>query len=500
MLNVSAFIGHFHPVLVHLPIGALLLAAVFQFLTWRSGHDHYAKALFITVAIGSAAAILSGITGFLLSQSAEYDEELVGWHQWLGIAVAVFSICWLLLLRKTYRLPKTRTVKASTATGALIFLLVIITGHLGGTLTHGEDYLTFNPGKEQQQKVARKPIENVQAAVAYTDIIKPILSSSCYSCHGETKQKGKLRLDLPELIMKGGKNGEIVKPSQPSESEMITRLLLPMDHKKHMPPREKLQLTGSEKALLHWWIATGASYDKKVSELAQDAKIVPVLAALSKPETNDVVQNATPEEPVAKGDPDVITSLQKRGVVILPLSTSSNYLTANFVSAPNTTDADIKLLVKLKQQLVQLKLGDTKIGDSALAFISQCSNLRQLQLQHTAISDKGLKSLLSLKKLQELNLVGTGVTSNGIVQLKALGNLERIYLYQTAVMHSGWQELQQAFPKTRLDSGGYQVPMLVTDTSFVEAKKTDPKKPEPKQKELKKTELQKSGRSGRDRK
>ena len=46
-----------------------------------------------------------------------------------------------------------------------------------------------------------KPIPNVQEAYVYSDVIKPILQTKCYSCHGVNKQKGKLRMDDSVMLM-----------------------------------------------------------------------------------------------------------------------------------------------------------------------------------------------------------------------------------------------------------------------------------------------------------
>ncbi|RZK46937.1 MAG: DUF2231 domain-containing protein [Pedobacter sp.] len=465
MLDVFEFLGRFHPLLVHLPIGILLIAVVFRFMSWKNTGLLLSKALNVSVAIGSIAAVFSCITGYLLSQSAEYDEKIVWWHQWLGIGVAIISVAWY------YQLRKSSASVWSVVTAGSIFVLLMITGHLGGSLTHGEDYLSFGPVEDTTQTLVRQPIENVQQAVAYTEIVKPILSTSCYSCHSEKKQKGKLRLDLPEHIIKGGKNGDIIDTASLSESELIKRLLLPLSDKKHMPPKDKKQLTRDELSLLHWWVESGASFNKKVSELTQEGKIVPVIAALEKPQQLTQAPVVVPPVPVSRADQSALDTLRKIGVVVLPVSSESNYLSANFVSTDSVNDADMKLLIPISKQLVSLKAGDTKITDSALSYISKCTNLMRLQLQQTAVTDKGLAKLTALKDLQELNLVGTSVTANGIINLKNLKGLRNIYLYQTPVMRSGWRELQTTFPSVHLDSGGYVLPVLASDTSLVKPKK-----------------------------
>ena len=121
----------------------------------------------------------------------------------------------------------------------------------------------------------------------------------------------------------------------------------------------------------------------------------------------------------------------------------------------------------LKKQLIWLKLGNTHIGDSALRVIAQCEQLMRLHLEQTKITDAGLIYLQQLKALRYLNLAGTAVTEAGVLQLKELPQLQSVYLYQTRVNRSQWKALQQQFPNTYLDSGGYRLPVLVSDTSVV---------------------------------
>jgi hypothetical protein len=116
-------------------------------------------------------------------------------------------------------------------------------------------------------------------------------------------------------------------------------------------------------------------------------------------------------------------------------------------------------------------MGGTNTDDSDMVVIAQLKNLMFLNLEHTSITDKGLREIQSLKNLNYLNLVGTKITSNGILQLKDLKSLQYLYLYQTNVRKADWKILQGAFPKTQIDSGGYQVPLLQTDTIVVKAKK-----------------------------
>ncbi len=106
-----------------------------------------------------------------------------------------------------------------------------------------------------------------------------------------------------------------------------------------------------------------------------------------------------------------------------------------------------------------------------MTVIGQLENLTRLNLEHTAISDSGLRAVHSLQHLQYLNLVGTSVTSQGVLQLKNLQSLRSLYLYQTKVNMANWSVIQNAFPKTSIDSGKYSVPTLMTDTTLVKSNK-----------------------------
>ena len=458
LLTIAELIGPFHPVLVHLPIGILLLAGLFQLLALKPKYGLLHGATGIALFWGMIAAIASGISGYLLSLSGDYDEELVSTHQWFGISTAIVSLI-------AYLFHRWENVYAKWVI-LLMVPLIIVTGHLGGTLTHGAGYLTQGFSKtEKPGEQEIKPIADVQEANVYAEIIQPIFESKCYTCHNKRKKKGGLRLDEPSFILKGGKDGEVIKPGNTAESDMIRRILLPRNEEDHMPPKEKPQLKDNEIELLHWWVGTGASFDKKTKELEQPEKIKPILLALQKEVKK--TPSDLPQAPVDKADEKDIQKLKVRGIVVLPVAQNSNYLKANFITVDSITGNDIALLLPIKKQLVWLNLGGKKIQDTILTTVSQLTNLTRLQLDNTPVTDKGLASLASLTDLQYLNLVGTAVTPAGVLQLKGLPRLQAVYLYKTFIKSSDWQTLKNNFPKVTLDTGGYIVPIFETDTTIV---------------------------------
>lgn len=457
LLTVSEFLGRFHPVLVHLPIGILLIAAVFYALSLREQYKALQQATTIALLLGMLSAAGSCISGYLLSISGDYEADMVSTHKWMGFAVAAVAIVSYFLY--------TRKKNAVKWTIGLMTALIFITGHSGGSITHGADYLTKSITAPAEKK-ERKPIANVQEAVLYTDVVQPILEEKCYSCHNAAKQKGKLRLDGPEWISKGGKQGEVVITGNADESELIKRLLLPKQHEDHMPPKEKPQLNEKEIALLHWWINSGLSFDKKVKDIAQTEKIKPLLLSLQSAASNETKEKPQiPEAAVEQADAAAVKKLTDRGVVVLPVAQNSNYLMVNFVTVQDLKEEDIKLLLSIKKQLVWLKLGNQSVTDAMLATLAQCKSITRLDLNHTKITDKGFVHLQQIPHLQMLNLIGTAVTANGLVQLKNSKQLQAVYIYQSSVDKKTVAALKATLPKVTIDTGGYSVPTLVSDTT-----------------------------------
>ena len=408
--------------------------------------------------MGMLSAVFSGISGYILSRNGDYEGGLVSTHQWFGISLAVISIVVYISHKKNYRYTNWLAI--------LVVLLVIVTGHLGGSLTHGSDYLTGFFSNRDQSGKGIKPIENVQEAVVYSDIIQPLFESRCYTCHNASKKKGGLRLDKPEHILRGGEDGEVILPGKAEKSDMIRRLMLPRNDDDHMPPEQKPQPKDNEIALIHWWVSTGASFDKKVNELEQTEDIKPVLFALQNSGKENIIPSV-PDQSVDAAQAKDIEALSQRGAAVVKVSASSNYLSVNFVAVDSFTDNDLALLIPLKKQLIWLKLGNKKITDASLKILSQLTTLTRLSLENTLITDQGLKHLQSLKKLQYLNLLGDAVSPNGLESLKELPDLQELFLYRTNVKDYEWQGLQSIFSKVKLDSGGYNVPLFETDTTRV---------------------------------
>jgi mono/diheme cytochrome c family protein len=422
----------------------------------------------LALGLGVLCAIASCCTGLLLSRSGDYDPDLVNIHQWLAISLTVVTA---ILYGQLNGRPATRTTQLLS--GASL-VLIFATGHFGGSLTHGPGYLTTDLVKKPQPP-ALKPVADVQNAVLYNDMVAPVLHDNCYGCHSGGRSKGGLRLDDPANILKGGKDGPVIVAGDTGGSLLLKRILLPLDNDHHMAPREKPQLTTAEVKLIRWWISSGASFDRPVAQLPQDNDIHAVLAAFhdgtagpvaSSNAPTTVADSDMPATPIKPAPSEALKRLSAAGARVLPIAAGSNYLRVSFPNDSIGRDA-LGALVLIREQLVELKCSDLPLGDSVVVFAASCPHLVRLWLDHTKITGKDLGRLDTLGGLRYLNLTSTAVDEAGVRALANAKKLREIYLYQTNISKSAWPALQAVFPHTVLDSGGYHLTKLTSDTAIV---------------------------------
>jgi mono/diheme cytochrome c family protein len=118
-------------------------------------------------------------------------------------------------------------------------------------------FAAFMPGGEPQQYVALA--DAPKAKIGFNAQIRPILSNSCFQCHGpdEKKRSAKLRLDLREEAMAAG----VIVPGKPEESELLKRAMAHGDDQMPPPDSKKPALTAAQIATMRQWILEGANYE-----------------------------------------------------------------------------------------------------------------------------------------------------------------------------------------------------------------------------------------------
>ena len=278
--DLVLFLGRFHPGLVHLPIGGLILLGILEVLAKFPRFKGAAQNNQLILGLVAAASVIAALLGWMLSRSGGYDPQLLLWHKWTGFAVAATcALTWLLNWQdrpRAYRILLLVTL-----------VVLVVASHLGGSITHGRDFLTqFAPrplrlllGAEGQPAAAPGMTSDLTQRRVYGDLIQPILARRCLACHGPEKHKADLSMESYEALLKGGKNGPALIAGKAFNSPIIQRLLLPLNDDDHMPPDSKPQPTLAEIAALQWWIGHGAPADKTVGDLQPSAEIQRILGA-----------------------------------------------------------------------------------------------------------------------------------------------------------------------------------------------------------------------------
>ncbi|MCY4160143.1 MAG: ribonuclease inhibitor, partial [Bacteroidetes bacterium] len=233
--DFSLFLGRFHPLVVHLPIGILVVAVLLELLSRiPSLRGRYDTGILALLYIGVWTSILAVLAGLYLAQGGGYAANELMWHKRMGVLVVLCAS--LAYLYKAWPGLSERWLKhwERRMYGiALCVMLVAITftGHLGGVLTHGPDYLTrYLPdglrqiaGLPKKADIGKLQLENPSQATVYAALIAPILESRCVACHNANVQRGGLRLDEPEFITEGGDSGPSIVAGRSHESELIYR-------------------------------------------------------------------------------------------------------------------------------------------------------------------------------------------------------------------------------------------------------------------------------------
>lgn len=266
---IAQFFGRFHPVLVHLPIGLLLLVPLLEFLGLLHIWTHLQKSAGLVLGVATLGVLGATVAGWLLAWSGGYQGETVINHLWGGIALSA-SCLMLVWLRPHYLAGEGRVVVRLAYMPLLLVTIGVMswTSHQGSVITHGDDFLTKHMPAELRSFLGIAPtrapaIKTAAGAVAapaslYVAQILPVIEKNCVACHKPSKIKGGLRMDTYELLMEGGDSGPPVVAGSLEKSDLYRRITLPTDDEEFMPTDGKPALTPSEIKLIGEWITAGA--------------------------------------------------------------------------------------------------------------------------------------------------------------------------------------------------------------------------------------------------
>jgi len=450
------FLGRFHPLLLHLPIGALMLVFCMEGLGLVT-RGKYKPRTTLAVAFAAATAILAVVLGYFWYLAGGHNEEMIAEHKRDGVIFTVLMII-TFLVKYTYDIKGGKSLKvAYLPLLAITGVTMMSAGHHGGELSHG-DPLNHHPSKVLATREAKKNKPVVTDPVIYTNIVHTILENKCISCHGEDKQKGDLRMDSLAAMLDGGSDEECLVPGEVEDSFMITSLDIPMDEDEHMPPKAKPQITPEEKAILVWWIEMGAPEKTKLSEVKVPAEITAAIATLKTPE--ELAEIAEQKLMLEKERLAAMKANRER------LQSSWNAINAKFpgslryASQEDTsltfstvsyrksfTEADLDILSEIAGDISELDLSSTMITDVGVAKLKGFTNLKNLKLNETKVTDEALNAVAAMPSLEKLNLYGTMVSDSGLQKLYNHPALQKVYLWNSKATEAGAKALQAALSK-----------------------------------------------------
>lgn len=454
------FLGRFHVLLLHLPIGILLLAVVLEVASRRERFSHLVPAVSAVWALGAISAIVTAALGYLHASEDGFEGDAVNAHRIAGTSLAlVATAIWLLQRQAIYE-------RAWIAWSFAVVGLLFVTGHYGGKLTHGDTYLTqYAPAPLRgllglpAPRVARPKPKDVPSAVVWLDVVAPALDQRCSPCHNDGKRKGGLSIASYDTLMKGGEHGPVIVAGDAKASDLVRRITLPADDKDFMPHDGKTPLSAEQTQAIVWWVSAGASPTAAVAALKPPADVLPSFeAALGfRPSAaRKVAAAAPPAVPAADvpaPDARVLDALERDGFSVRAITVDSPLVQVDYTAGRTLDDAHLAELAKIGRQIYSLNLRNAGVTDEDLQTVSQFEHLARLRLELNPITDAGLVRLASLKKLEYLNLYGTKVSNAGLGTLSGLASLREVFLWQTAVTPAAISEFQRAHANIRVNDG-----------------------------------------------
>ncbi|WP_245189655.1 c-type cytochrome domain-containing protein [Lunatimonas salinarum] len=433
--SVLVLAGRFHPLILHFPIVIIMLTAVFVVIGRYQPvfiHPLLVQGLLI---MGCLTAFGAAFAGYFLFISENYTGDTVYNHLYGGILTGV-GIC----LTTTYYFYQKQNTPHAAKNPVFVGLLLLTNGalaytsHIGGSLTHGQDFLTeplsrLFPGSE----VPLKPREEL---LVYEDVIHTILDSKCLNCHNDNKTKGDLLMTTHDQLLKAGKSGKIALiPGNPLESELLVRVHLPVSDDERMPPEGKPGLSEEEIQLITYWIENGAEKELPIMQLLNDPTIAPTLQALL-PKVQQAQQRLSLEKEAFE---EVAADLEKLALklsVQIEQDTEAEgsffRLRMNF-PPKRFSNAELLELEPYFPYFSSVSLASADVSDDELFFIAKMANLQKLFVQKTRIDGSGLPYFHTHQKLETLNISFTPLVPGNIFHLLDIPQLKEVYIFGTPV-------------------------------------------------------------------
>jgi len=236
----------------------------------------------------------------------------------------------------------------------------------------------------------------------YAVRVAPLFAAHCTSCHGAEREKGGLRLDSLAGTMRGGKHGAMVMAGNVKDSELVTRITLPVSDDRAMPPSGKAPLTQDDVTVIRLWIVAGASGTLPVGAIKGAPRLV---APVTMPDI-DPAKVRKLRAPLAAQ----VAQLQSRfpGIIQYDSRSSADLVIDASLKRGAFGDADLKALAPLMDRIVGVNLSGTAVTDASAPALAAMPSLRTLRLMDTRTTDVTIQALAASKALEVLAVTKAG--------------------------------------------------------------------------------------------
>ena len=455
--SLVTLLGRFHPLIVHLPIGFLLLGLMMTFYDRKEKkHLGILKLAFLW---GALSTLLALITGLVQYDQEGYPWRDIQWHLIFGILTTGLSFAYyfhLIDFAFFKRIPE------KLLAFSLLFVL-ILTGHLGGNLTHGSDHLIepLPQGLKDALAMETRAVlfelnpDTFSELPLYGGVIQPVLDLKCVSCHNQKKSKGELLLNDYKGIVSGGESGEVINFEIPRKSLIWKYIHLPLEDEMHMPPKAKTQLTKAEIKVISRWIELGADEKKVIKDLGLERSVFSSFFPKN-------IMGIYPKIEIPAANTEVIENLKDLGINIAPIFKTAAFLEVSCVNMSLFEDQFLDLLLPIKDLIVYLDLGKTKITDSVFSSLVKFQHLTVLKLDNTEITGKGIGQLSGLLHLKQINLTNSNFDFEILPTLFSFPALTDVFLFQKDSMDYNSDNIPQNL-KGVFEFGNYKVDAIPSD-------------------------------------
>lgn len=433
-------LGRMHPVILHLPVGFIVVLALLPAIKNSFPGTSYQQLQIFLLQLLALSLALAATAGFFLAQEPGYQSELIDWHKWTATGSSYLAYA-LLILKK--RAPRPSRLFAFGQYACL--LGIVITGHLGGSITHGQDYLLAPLKKENTAAIT--PESSV-----FTALIQPVFEAKCTKCHNSSKQKGQLSMASIESMLAGGENGPIWEPGDPGNSHLLQRIHLPLTSEEHMPPEDQPQLSAAEIQVIEQWIQSGADFDLTIGALAPEDSLALALTPLLE-EIAGQGAGVTPAYPFKPASAETIKALNTPYRTVSPIAQGSPALSVAFFIEQAFQPSFLEELTPVRKQVVAINLSNMPIGDAALQHLGQFPNLEKIVLNGTKIRGSALAALRNHKKLRDIALSNTAIQKEDLLALADLPELQTIYAWETQLSKNEVEALNAQLPGVHIELG-----------------------------------------------